>query len=220
MMIKAIIFDMDGLLIDSEMISYKCYRDFLKEYNLSFTLEDYIKDYPGRTLVKSLNFIKEHYHLDFNLEDGVQIFRNLEDYHVQKDGVPLKEGALELLNYLKENNYKTIVATSSRKERALDLLNKLHVLTYFNDFVFGTEVEHSKPAPDIFLKACEKLDVLPTEALILEDSEAGIDSAFQANIPVICIPDLKNPDAIHKEKTACLLKALDEVIDYIEKSNA
>lgn len=219
-MIKAIIFDMDGLLIDSEMISYKCYRDFLKEYNLSFTLEDYIKDYPGKTLIKSLKFIQEHYHLDFDLEEGVQIFRDLEDYHVQKDGVPLKEGALELLNYLKQNHYKTIVATSSRKERALDLLNKLHVLTYFNDFVFGTEVEHSKPAPDIFLKACEKLDVLPTEALVLEDSEAGIDSAFQANIPVICIPDLKKPDEIHKEKTACLLNSLDEVIDYIEKSNA
>lgn len=219
-MIKAIIFDMDGLLIDSEMISYKCYRDFLKEYNLSFTLEDYIKDYPGRTLIKSLNFIKDHYHLDFDLEKGVQIFRDLEDYHVQNDGVPLKEGALNLLNYLKQNNYKTIVATSSRKERALNLLDTLHVLPYFNDFVFGTEVEHSKPAPDIFLKACEKLDVLPNEALVLEDSEAGIDSAFQANIPVICIPDLKNPDAVHKEKTACLLNSLDEVIDYIEKSNA
>lgn len=75
-MIKAIIFDMDGLLIDSEMISYKCYRDFLKEHGYTFTLKEYIQDYPGKTLIKSLNFIQEHYHLDFKIEDGIQKFRN------------------------------------------------------------------------------------------------------------------------------------------------
>lgn len=219
-MIKAIIFDMDGLLIDSEMISYKCYRDFLKEHGYTFTLKEYIQDYPGKTLIKSLNFIQEHYHLDFKIEDGIQKFRELEDIHIKKDGVPLKKGALELLNYLKQNKYKTIVATSSRKERAINLLESLQVLSYFDHFVFGSEVKHSKPAPDIFLKACEKLDVLPQEALVLEDSEAGIDSAYQAQIPVICIPDLKKPDDVHKERSTCLLNSLEEVIKYIEKSNA
>lgn len=218
-MIKAIIFDMDGLLIDSEMISYKCYRDFLKEFDLSFTLDDYIKDYPGKTLIKSLNFIKEHYHLEFDIDEGVNKFRYYEDLHVKTDGVPLKKGALKILEYLKQNHYKTIVATSSRKERAFDLLNQLQVMPYFDDFVFGSEVKHSKPAPDIFLKACEKLDVLPNEALVLEDSEAGIDSAYQAHIPVICIPDLKKPDDIHKKRATCLLNSLEEVIKYIEKSN-
>ena len=70
-----------------------------------------------------------------------------------------------------------------------------------------------------FLKACEKFNVLPNEALVLEDSEAGIDSAYQAHIPVICIPDLKEPDEVYKERTACLLSSLDQVIEYIEKSN-
>lgn len=218
-MIKAIIFDMDGLLIDSEMISYKCYRDFLKEYDLSFTLDDYIKNFPGKTLIKSLNFIKEHYHLDFDIDEGVNKFRYYEDLYVKKEGVPLKKGAIKILEYLKQHQYKIILATSSRKERAFDLLSQLQVMSYFDDFVFGSEVKHSKPAPDIFLKACEKLKVLPNEALVLEDSEAGIDSAYQAHIPVICIPDLKEPNEIHKERTTCLLSSLDQVIEYIEKSN-
>ena len=66
---------------------------------------------------------------------------------------------------------------------------------------------------------CEKLNALPEEALVLEDSEAGIDSAYQAHIPVICIPDLKNPDDLHHKRCTTPLKSLDEVIEYIEKSN-
>ena len=90
-------------------------------------------------------------------------------------------------------------------------------MQYMDDIIYGFEVEHGKPAPDIFLKACEKLDVLPEEALVLEDSEAGIDSAYQAHIPVICIPDLKNPDDLHQKRCTTLLKSLDEVIEYIIK---
>ena len=93
-------------------------------------------------------------------------------------------------------------------------------MQYMDDIIYGFEVEHGKPAPDIFLKACEKLGVLPGEALVLEDSEAGIDSAYQAHILVICIPDLKNPDSLHQHRCICLLNSLNEVIDYIEKSNA
>ncbi len=218
-MIKAVIFDMDGLLIDSEMISYKCYRDFLKSYGFEFTLKEYIKDYSGKQLITSLNYIKDHYQLNYDIEKAIDIFHEYEAKYIEEDGVELKPGAKELLKYLKEHHYKTIIATSSREKRAQSLLEKHQVMQYMDDIVYGFEVEHGKPAPDIFLKACEKLDVLPNEALVLEDSEAGIDSAYQAHIPVICIPDLKEPDEVHKERTACLLSSLDQVIEYIEKSN-
>lgn len=219
-MIKAVIFDMDGLLIDSEMISYKCYRDFLKDYGYTFTLDDYIKDFPGKQLITSLNFIKDHYHLDYDIEKAIGVFHEYENEYIKNEGVDLKAGAKELLQYLKEHHFKTIIATSSREKRAQSLLEKHQVMQYMDQIVYGFEVEHGKPAPDIFLKACEKLNVLPEEALVLEDSEVGIDSAYQAHIPVICIPDLKNPDALHQERCACLLNSLNEVIDYIEKSNA
>ena len=191
-MIKAVIFDMDGLLIDSEMISYKCYRDFLKNYGFEFTLKEYIKDFPGKQLITSLNFIKEHYHLDYDVDKAIDVFHEYESEYIKNEGVDLKPGAKELLQYLKEHHFKTIIATSSREKRAQSLLEKHQVMQYMDNIVYGFEVEHGKPAPDIFLKACEKLNVLPEEALVLEDSEAGIDSAYQAHIPVICIPDLKS----------------------------
>lgn len=219
-MIKAVIFDMDGLLIDSEMISYKCYRDFLKDYGYTFTLDDYIKDFPGKQLITSLNFIKDHYHLEYDIEKAIDVFHEYENEYIKNEGVDLKPGAKELLKYLKEHHFKTIIATSSREKRAQSLLEKHQVMQYMDDIVYGFEVKHGKPAPDIFLKACEKLNVLPEEALVLEDSEAGIDSAYQAHIPVICIPDLKNPDDLHHKRCTTLLKSLDEVIEYIEKSNA
>lgn len=219
-MIKAVIFDMDGLLIDSEMISYKCYRDFLKDYGFEFTLKEYIKDFPGKQLITSLNFIKEQYHLDYDIDKAIDVFHEYESEYIKNEGVDLKPGAKELLQYLKEHHFKTIIATSSHEKRAQSLLEKHQIMQYMDDIIYGFEVEHGKPAPDIFLKACEKLDVFPEEALVLEDSEAGIDSAYQAHIPVICIPDLKNPDSLHQHRCICLLNSLNEVIDYIEKSNA
>ena len=89
-MIKAVIFDMDGLLIDSEMISYKCYRDFLNDYGFAFTLKEYIKDFPGKQLITSLNFIKEQYHLDYDIDKAIDVFHEYESEYIKNEGVDLK----------------------------------------------------------------------------------------------------------------------------------
>ena len=99
-MIKAVIFDMDGLLIDSEVISYKCYKKLIESYGYSFTMDDYVKDYPGKQLKVSLQFIKEHYHLDYDIEEKFQLFHHLEQKYMKEDGVQLKKGTQELLKYL------------------------------------------------------------------------------------------------------------------------
>lgn len=95
-MIKAVIFDMDGLLIDSEMISYKCYRDLINSYGFEFTLEEYIKDYPGKQLITSLNYIKDHYQLNYDIEKTIDVFHEYEAKYIEEDGVDLKSGAKEL----------------------------------------------------------------------------------------------------------------------------
>ena len=82
-MIKAVIFDMDGLMVDTEMISCICYREILESYGFSFTKEDYIKDYPGRTLMTSLQFIKDKYHIDDDIHEMADRFHDLEDQYVQ-----------------------------------------------------------------------------------------------------------------------------------------
>ncbi len=219
-MIKAIIFDMDGLMVDTEMISCQCYKKLIESYGFSFHKEDYIKDFPGKPLIASLHFIQEQYQIDFDIDEKIQEFHQLEKQYIEENGVQLKKGLIELLQYLKKNNYKTIIATSSHKDRAEKILNQHDIFQYFDDIVCGSEVKRGKPFPDIFLKACEKLNISVNEALVLEDSEAGIQAAYDAHIPVICIPDLKYPQDEYIEKLEHIYDSLDNVILYLkEKTN-
>ena len=93
---------------------------------------------------------------------------------------------------------------------------KRQILSLFDHLVFAKNVKRSKPYPDIFLKACSVLNVLPENCLVLEDSEAGIEAAYRAGIPVICIPDLKMPAQSFLNKTERVFQDLDAVRDYLE----
>ena len=165
-----------------------------------------------------MNFIKNKYNIDFDTDEKINQFKILEEQYLLKNSVELKKGLIQLLKYLNIHYYKTIVATSSGKERAERILGEHNLMKYFNGIVCGSEVEHGKPAPDIFLKACEKLGVSPQEAIVLEDSEAGIQAAYDAHIPVYCIPDLKYPHEEYVQKASGIFSSLLDVIDLLEKS--
>ncbi len=215
-MIDTVIFDLDGLLIDSEYSFYKMDENFLRRYDKTFSLDDYVKYHCGKTVIDNISLFIKKYYLPISLDEGLKIIN--ED--IQKDidrGIPLKKGAKELLDYLKENRYKIVLATSSTKERALTLLEKDQVLDYFDGYVFGSDVKHGKPYPDVFLKAADIVDSDPKKCLVLEDSEAGIKAAYDAHIKVICIPDLKMPDNDHQKLLEAMLPSLDEVITYLKK---
>ena len=215
-MIDTVIFDLDGLLIDSEYSFYKMDENFLRRYDKTFSLDDYVKYHCGKTVIDNISLFIKKYYLPISLDEGLKIIN--ED--IQKDidrGIPLKKGAKELLDYLKENRYKIVLATSSTKERALTLLEKDQVLDYFDGYVFGSDVKHGKPYPDVFLKAADIVDSDPKKCLVLEDSEAGIKAAYNAHIKVICIPDLKMPDNDHQKLLEAMLPSLDEVITYLKK---
>lgn len=135
-------------------------------------------------------------------------------YNIQD--VELKPGARELLLYLKQNHYKIAIASSSTEKRAINILKQHNIIDSFDEFVFGNDVEKGKPNPEIILKACDKISEKPEECLVLEDSGAGIQAAFSANIPVICIPDMKVPNQHYLNMTKAILNSLDEVISYLE----
>lgn len=217
-MVKAVIFDMDGLMVDTEIISYKAYCSFLKEYGVEhMTKQEYCICFAGKSLTNGLLYARDFFKVNYTIEDGENFFRGREKELFHSDGVTLKPGLRELLDYLKENNIKMAMATSSNIERVHEILDPHDVLHYFTHIVCGEEVKHGKPAPDIFLKACEKLGVEVGDALVLEDSETGIQAAYSAHIPVICIPDMKTPDEPYKSMTTKILPSLHEVIDYLKE---
>ncbi|MCD7892652.1 MAG: HAD family phosphatase [Erysipelotrichaceae bacterium] len=214
-MLKAIIFDMDGLMINSEEVTYERYVKVLKDMNLDMSREFYTT-LLGQTIPRAFNKMRAFYGEDFPCQEVIDKVHILLNDDFKDEGIPIKKGLVELLEYLTKNNYKIIVASSSNKERVTKLLKQVNVYQYLDDCICGNEVSQGKPNPEIFLKACEKLNVLPSEAMVIEDSEAGIEAANAASIPVICIPDMKYPDIEYANMTYKILNSLDEVIDVLE----
>ena len=214
-MIKAIIFDMDGLMIDSERVTFECYQERLKDMNLTMD-EEFYKTLLGKPIKGIYQRFYDVYGNDFPIEDVIKDVHALMAKRFETEGVPIKTGLKSLLEYLKENNYKTIVATSSNRERVDTILSQAQITDYFDDSICGDEVTKGKPNPEVFLKSCQKLGVNVDEAIVLEDSEAGIQASYDAGIKVICIPDMKYPEKQYEEKTFKILKDLNDVTEYLK----
>ena len=214
-MIKAIIFDMDGLMIDSERVTFECYQERLKDMNLTMD-EEFYKTLLGKPIKGIYQRFYDVYGNDFPIENVIQDVHQLMAERFETEGVPVKKGLVELLHYLKDNNYKTIVATSSKRDRVDKILAQAKITEFFDDSICGDEVTKGKPNPEVFLKSCQKLGVNVDEAIVLEDSEAGIQASYDANIKVICIPDMKYPEKQYEEKTFKILKDLTEVTAYLK----
>lgn len=216
-MIKAVIFDMDGLMIDSERVTYNGYKKVLGDMGLDIT-EEFYTTLLGRTIETAKQLFENVYGKDFHLDDVIPLVHKYMADLFDNEGVPVKKGLVDLLKYLKDNNYKTVVATSSQRKRVDHILNIANISQYFDDSICGDEVTHGKPNPEVFLRACEKAGVKPDEALVLEDSEAGIQAAYSGKIKVICIPDMKYPEEAYASKTTKILPSLEEVIDYLKEN--
>ncbi len=214
-MIKAIIFDMDGLMIDSERVTFECYQERLKDMNLTMD-EEFYKTLLGKPIKGIYQRFYDVYGNDFPIENVIQDVHQLMAERFETEGVPVKKGLVELLHYLKDNNYKTIVATSSNRDRVDKILAQAKITEFFDDSICGDEVTKGKPNPEVFLKSCQKLGINVDEAIVLEDSEAGIQASYDANIKVICIPDMKYPEKQYEEKTFKILKDLTEVTAYLK----
>lgn len=213
-MVEAVIFDMDGLMIDTEIVNYYAFRDFFRTLGVELSKEDYYTHITGKSVENAFESMRKTFHIEFTMMDA---FAYLEKTNKQRsENIPLKPGLIELLQYLKSRDIKLAIATSSGLSRVYDLFRNYHVIEYFDEIVCGPDVKKGKPAPDIFLKACEKLGVEPSKAIVLEDSEAGIEAAYNAHVRVICIPDMREPDDAHKAMLSAMLPSLNDVIDYLK----
>ena len=202
-------------MIDSERVTFECYQERLKDMNLTMD-EEFYKTLLGKPIKGIYQRFYDVYGNDFPIENVIQDVHQLMAERFETEGVPVKKGLVELLHYLKDNNYKTIVATSSNRDRVDKILAQAKITEFFDDSICGDEVTKGKPNPEVFLKSCQKLGVNVDEAIVLEDSEAGIQASYDANIKVICIPDMKYPEKQYEDKTFKILKDLTEVTAYLK----
>ncbi len=147
----------------------------------------------GRTVKDSRAIFAEHMGADFPYEELRLKRRDIEHAHIDRHGVPTKPGLEALLDWLDARAFLRAVATSSARATAHRLLDVAGVRQRFEIIVGGDDVEHGKPAPDLFLLAAEHLGVAPSDCVVLEDSGAGIRAAHRAGMTPILVPDLQSP---------------------------
>ncbi|MBU8977565.1 HAD family phosphatase [Lysobacter sp. MMG2] len=188
----AVLFDMDGLMIESERALLECWREAALELELA--LDDALwLSFVGLSDRACHDLLRQR----LGDEDTVQaLLHGLQRrYDARVDaGLPLKTGVLELLALLKARGVPRAVVTSTRRPRALQKLESTGLLPHFDDVIAGNEVQHSKPAPDIYLLAAQRLGVAPSYCIVLEDSVPGVRAALAAGMTPIQVPDLVIPD--------------------------
>lgn len=219
MEIKAVLFDMDGLMIDTESLSTEAFINSAKAQGYNMTKEETLKvlgftkaniyqfwiDYFQGTNVDGKKLVDDHYEYIENVL-----------YTVGPEKMPYVE---ELLKYLKENNYKIAVASSSDTADIKNNLEKTKLEKYIDEIASGAEVENGKPAPDVFLLAAKRLGVDPKDCLILEDSKAGIKAGKASGAMVFMVPDMFTVDKECEDTADRILTNLGEVIEILEGKN-
>ena len=190
--IQAVLFDMDGVIFDSEIKVIECWKDIAEKYGFG-DIETPCYEALGTTREIAREIMLAHYGADFPYDayndERVALFHA----RYGEGRLPKKKGVEELLQFLHMHNLKVALASSTRKEVVIQELRDGGLFDYFDAVICGDMVARSKPAPDIFLKACEVLGVAPEHAVGIEDSYNGMRALAAAGITAIMVPDLKQP---------------------------
>lgn len=208
-MTKAIIFDMDGILFDTEIMSSKAWFQLAEERNLG-DIRQLTNDCIGRNRTDIILQFQKKFGADFDADEFLSAGRALMQSWIDKDGLPLMKGTRKILEYLKENNYAVGVASSSSTNTIMRHMEKSGLRDFFQVIIGGDMVTLSKPKPDIYLKACEAVNTPPEQVIAVEDSPNGIRSAYAAGMKPVMIPDLIEPD---EEITALLYRKYDSLLE-------
>jgi HAD superfamily hydrolase (TIGR01509 family) len=212
--IRAIIFDMDGLLLDSERISLNTFVEACRAHGFEPDLKVYYRCI-GTVFAHTREILREGYGSEFPLESISAFWKNLYHEEITRKPVPLKQGAVELLDFLKIQKLPLAVVTSSRWQNAQMKLSMAGIAGYFTFILGGDQISQGKPDPEIYLTACQRLNLEPARCLALEDSDNGVRAARSAGLHVIQVPDILTPGEEIRNSGHTIVRSLVEVLDLL-----
>lgn len=212
--VKAVLFDMDGTLIDTEKYYRICWKEALAEFGYHMSDEQAL---AMRSLGRP--FAPARLRAWFGEELDYLAVRSrrkeiMEEY-LKQEGVCCKPGAAEILTFLKEQNLIIALATATDLERTRCMLGQLELLSYFDKLISATMVREGKPSPDIYRYACASLNLPPGQCLAVEDSPNGVLSAVRAGCPTVMIPDQTRPDTALRPRLYACLDSLTQLKDFV-----
>lgn len=198
--IKAVLFDLDGTLVDSMWMWKDIDVEFLNKYGIEYP-EGLQESIEGMSFSETADYFKSRFQLKVSLEHIKEEWNEMA-WHRYTSQVPLKEGALELLQYLKENNIKAGIATSNSRELVNLIVQKLGLESYFGSIRTSCEVEKGKPSPDIYLLVAKDLGVNPEQCLVFEDVLPGVMAGKSAGAKVCAVYDAYSAKDTNEKKEA------------------
>ncbi len=213
---KAVIFDMDGVIFDTERMVVKCWKVIADKYNIP-NIEDHCREATGLNVAATKVVFERRYGTDLPYEDLRSERKEIFMKAFNNGEVDIKPGVVELLKFLKENGIKTAIASSTSSATVTYELKLMGLYDYFDEVVCGDMVSKSKPDPEIFLLAAEKLGVKPCEAFGIEDSYNGVRALRAANLHTIMVPDMIEPDDEMRKLSDIILPSLIETKEYIKE---
>jgi len=212
----AVVFDMDGLMLDTERLAPLAWADAARAVGVEFDM-GILPSMVGRNFRDCQAIVVDRHGHDYPTADLMRAWHVAYDAIVERDGIALKPGLLDLLDWLEQRNIAKAVSTSTRRDRAQAKLEHTGLMSRFCALVGGDEIRRGKPEPDIFLEAAERIGHAPADCIVLEDSDPGVRAAFAAGMTPIMVPDLIAPSAALLALKPLVLASLADVPAHLER---
>lgn len=216
--IKGAVFDMDGLMIDTEKLYLRFWKESARDFGYDMRDEHV---FAIRSLARkySIPKLKGFFGEDFPTEEVRTHRTELMNQYIEENGFDVKKGLFELMDYLKDTGRKIAVATATPRERTEKYLSMIGADKYLSAVICGDMVKCSKPDPEIYLTAAREINLPPNRCVAFEDSPNGIKSAFAAGLKAIMIPDMTQPDEEVAPMLSAVYPSLDMATEFFEGSS-